>query len=325
MLFESIPEMVMVIDGDGSILYANNHCAGIVGWAPDELIGQRLEMLVPDPLDAMHRSHRKSKPGGPRARQEGNSQLLTAVHKSGRVVPVEIALSPLSGEVMATVATVRDVTERLETAALLAEAETRLEILDDRDRIARELHDSVIQRLFAAGMNLQASTERPDRVERMSAVVDEIDEAIREIRGVIFTLHRPAELGTGLEAALHSSINEAARMLGHHPTLRLGGILGNLSDELGADLLAVLREAMTNVAKHAQATRTEVSLDVGFDAVTLVVHDDGVGMDPSDTTTGGLGLRNIRERASRLGGEASFLQGVPRGTWVRWVVPRYRA
>ena len=150
----------------------------------------------------------------------GSGLLLTALHRSGREVPVEIALSPLRRtEVSATVATVRDVTERLETAAQLDEAQTRLEVLDDRDRIARELHDSVIQRLFAAGLHLQASTNRPDTAERVSAVVDEIDEAIREIRGVIFTLHRPAQLDSGLEAALRASINEAARLLGHRPTL----------------------------------------------------------------------------------------------------------
>ena len=125
---------------------------------------------------------------------------------------------------------------------------------------------------------------------------------------------------------MRASINEASRLLGHRPTLRLGGILSNISRDLGADLLAVLREAMTNVAKHAQATRTEVSLDVGIDAVTLVVYDDGVGMSPSSSaTTGGLGLRNIQERASRLGGQAQFLQGQPRGTEIRWTVPRATA
>ncbi len=118
-------------------------------------------------------------------------------------------------------ATVRDVTERLETSAQLHAARTRLEVLDDRDRIARELHDSVIQRLFAAGLHLQASTGRPDTRERISAVVDEIDDAIREIRGVIFTLQRPSHLDSGLAEALRVSISEAARLLGHRPTLNV--------------------------------------------------------------------------------------------------------
>ena len=181
--------------------------------------------------------------------------LMTALHRSGHEVPVEIALGPLSGAVKATVAMVRDVTERLATAAQLVEAETRLDVLDDRDRIARELHDSVIQRLFAAGLHLQASTNRPDTTERVSVVVDEIDDAIREIRGVIFTLHRPAGFDSGLEAALRASIDEASRLLGHRPTLKLGGILSNISHDLGTELLAVLREAMTNVAKHAHADK----------------------------------------------------------------------
>jgi two-component system, NarL family, sensor histidine kinase DevS len=325
-LFESIPEMVVVADTAGRILYCNEHCTEIVGWTPRELIGQPVEMLIPDRLHVVHRIHRKGYTDGPKSRPMGTGLLLTALHRSGREVPVEIGLSPLSGEIAATVATVRDVTERLETAAQLVDAKTRLEVLDDRDRIARELHDSVIQRLFAAGLHLQASTDRPDTTERVSVIVDEIDEAIREIRGVIFTLHRPAQLDSGLEVALRTSINEAARLLGHQPTLRLGGILGNISKELGSDLLAVLREAMMNVAKHAEATRTEVSLDVGADAVTLIVYDDGIGMVASNASqSGGVGLRNIRERASRLGGQALFAQMDPRGTQMSWIVPRYHA
>jgi PAS domain S-box-containing protein len=323
-LFESIPEMVVVVDTDGLIRYANDHCCEIVGWTSQELMGQPIETLIPARLHGGHIAHRKGYTDDPRARPMGSGLLLTALHRSGREVPVEIALSPLRGElgeVAATVATVRDVSERLETAAQLVEAQTRLEVLDDRDRIARELHDSVIQRLFAAGLHLQASAGRPDSAARVSAVVDEIDEAIREIRGVIFTLHRPAQLDSGLEAALRASINEAARLLGHRPTLRLGGILGNITPELGSQLLAVLREALMNVAKHAEATRTEVSLDVATESVVLVVIDDGVGI--TDTHSGGLGLRNIRERASRLGGEVEFSDVEPHGTRVRWAVPRF--
>ena len=315
-LFESIPEMVVVVDPAGAILYANEHCSAIVGWTPAELIGRPIESLIPNRMIEVRRQS---------ARPMKRGLLLTALHRSGHEVPVEIALGPLNGAVKATVAMVRDVTERLATAAQLVEAETRLDVLDDRDRIARELHDSVIQRLFAAGLHLQASTNRPDTTERVSLVVDEIDEAIREIRGVIFTLHRPAGFDSGLETALRASIDEASRLLGHRPTLKLGGILSNISHDLGAELLAVLREAMTNVAKHAQATRTEVSLDVGTEAVVLIVSDDGIGMSPQNAAdAGGLGLRNIQERASRLGGEASFSQGQPRGTEIRWTVPRAR-
>lgn len=324
-LFESIPEMVLVVDNAGLILYANENCAGIVGWTSAELRGKSIETLVPDRVIELHRSLRQGYINAQNSRPMKSGLLLTALHRSGHELPVEIALSPLSGAVTATVATVRDVTERLETAARLVAAETRLEVLDDRDRIARELHDGVIQRLFAAGLHLQASTNRPDTAERVSVVVDEIDEAIREIRGAIFTLHRPSGFDSGLEAALRASINEASRLLGHHPALKLGGILSNISHDLGAELLAVLREAMTNVAKHAQATRTEVSLDVGSDAVTLIVYDDGAGMALSKSgMSGGLGLRNIQARAERLGGEALFLPGQPKGTEVRWIVPRSR-
>jgi two-component system sensor histidine kinase DevS len=322
-LFESIPEMVVVVDLVGAILYCNKHSLDLLGWPPAELVGQPIEALVPERLHDVHRSHRGAYTRHPNARPMGSGLLLTALHRDGHEVPVEIALSPLGGEVAATVATIRDVTDRLETSAQLQAATSRLEVLDDRDRIARELHDSVIQRLFAAGLHLQASTGRPDMSERVSSVVDEIDDAIREIRGAIFTLHRPAFLDSGLVEALGASITEAARLLGHRPTLRVIGELGTVPEALGAELLMVLREALMNVAKHARATTTDVSVDVGSDAITLVVADDGIGMPPTSAgQSGGLGLRNIRERASRLGGHAAFSNGEPRGTEVRWTVPR---
>lgn len=322
-LFESIPEMVVVVDLVGAIIYSNGHSFDLLGWPPSELIGQKIEVLVPQRLHEVHRSHRKTYTHAPTARPMGTGLLLAALHRDGREIPVEIALSPLGGEVAATVATVRDVTERLETSALLEEARTRLEVLDDRDRIARELHDSVIQRLFAAGLHLQASTDRPDTSERISSVVDEIDDAIREIRGVIFTLQRPSHLESGLAEALRVSLSEAARLLGHRPTLRVVGILSSVPEDLGSELLTVLRESLMNVAKHARATKTEVTLDVGSDVVSLVVNDDGVGLPrASAAKSGGLGLRNISERASRLGGHATISAGESRGTEIRWTVPR---
>lgn len=312
-----------MVHTDGRILFANRHSDELLGWPPDELVGQPIEVLIPLQSRGAHQSHRNGYTSDPKARPMGSGLLLSALHRDGGEIPVEVALSPLRGEFDATVATVRDVTRRLEVADELAQAQTRLEVLDDRDRIARELHDSVIQRLFAAGLHLQASTDRPDTTERITAVVDEIDEVIREIRGVIFTLHRPAQLDSGLEAALRAIISESARLLGHRPTLRLGGILTTIPMDLRTELLTVLRELLSNVAKHAQASKTEVSLDVGAHSLTLVVTDDGIGMarrDPLDN--GGLGLRNIRERATRLGGEAQFLNGETVGTEVRWIVPR---
>jgi PAS domain S-box-containing protein len=321
-LFESIPEMVVVVGLDGQIVYANAHSAELVGWPPGELVGKPVEVLIPQPVHDAHRGHRKAYNHSPKSRPMGSGLLLRAVHRDGREIPVEIALSPLHGELTATVATLRDVSERLEMSAELLEARTRLEVLDDRDRIARELHDSVIQRLFAAGLHLQASTGRPDTTERVQAVVDEIDEAIREIRGVIFTLQRPSHLDSGLADALRASVNEATRVLGHRPALRVSGILSSVPDSVTTELLTVLREALMNVAKHAHASKTEVLVDVGNDAVTLIVADDGVGVGPNVVHSGGLGVRNITERAARLGGEARFALREPSGTEVRWSVPR---
>ena len=136
-------------------------------------------------------------------------------------------------------------------------------------------------------------------------VVDEIDEAIREIRGVIFTLHRPAGFDSGLETALRASIDEASRLLGHRPTLKLGGILSNISHDLGAELLAVLREAMMQRGQtRARPRGRKCRWMSAAESVVLIVYRRRrrhVARDAADS--GGLGVRNIQERASKLGGK----------------------
>ncbi|HEY7628213.1 MAG TPA: PAS domain S-box protein, partial [Ilumatobacteraceae bacterium] len=98
-MFESIPEMVVVVDLDGTILYANAHSSDLVGWPAEELIGQKVEVLLPAALHDVHRAHRKTYNHSPKSRPMGSGLLLSALHRSGREVPVEIALSPLEGEI----------------------------------------------------------------------------------------------------------------------------------------------------------------------------------------------------------------------------------
>ena len=150
------------------ILYANEHCFGIVGWTPERADRQADRVADPRRLIEVHRRE-KGYTDGPNAPPMEAGLLLTALHRSGHEVPVEIALSPLSGEVASNGRDACATSPSDSRRPLLAEAETQLEVLDDRDRIARELHDSVIQRLFAAGLHLQASTDRPDTTERVSA------------------------------------------------------------------------------------------------------------------------------------------------------------
>ncbi len=213
-----------------------------------------------------------------------------------------------------------DLTEERRISEELNLARERVAVLEDRDRIARDLHDGVIQRMFAAGLHVQAAIGRPDQDSRLGNVIDEIDEAIKDIRTTIFTLHGRRGVGTGLEHALRVLLAESSRLLGHQPDLNIDGDLADVPDELGTEMLLLLRELLTNVVKHAQATRTVVRVGAVDDNLSICVHDDGVGC-PDEATAAGSGLKNLHERARRRAGTARIDRLVSQGTLVCWTVP----
>lgn len=242
-------------------------------------------------------------------------------HCSGRYTPVMVTSKVVSREGRSTLLGLfHDLTDERRVAVELDAFRAKLAVFDDRDRIGRDLHDGVIQRLFAAGLQLQSSIGRPGQEERLLGVVDEIDHAIKEIRTTIFSLHGRRGLDSGLGDALRVAVAESSRLLGHRPQLDVNGPLGVLSEELGTEVLAVTRELLSNVVKHAHASQTTVRVDVDDARVTLTMEDDGVGFE-ADSVDVGLGVMNIRERAQRWGGTAHMTRRSPHGTLVRWSVP----
>ncbi|MFF5083532.1 GAF domain-containing protein [Actinoplanes sp. NPDC000266] len=181
------------------------------------------------------------------------------------------------------------------------EEREQLVVLEDRERIARDLHDVVIQRLFATGMQLQgavAHAGRPEAVKRINAAVDDLDATIRDIRRSIFELRAP--VGPSLRAEISKTVQEAAEPLGFRPVLDTTGPVDSaVPDDVVPELLAVLREALANVARHAQATSCRVSLRATGDEVILQIEDDGIGFDPSLARGG---LANMSDRAQDLSG-----------------------
>ena len=200
----------------------------------------------------------------------------------------------------------------------------RVSVFADRDRIARDLHDLVIQRLFATGMQLDSVVrlvEHPDARARVHAAVDDLDATIREIRSTIFALHHsPAAVRPSLRAQVMEVVDAAAEQLHLTPSVTVAGLLDTaVGDKVGAHLLAVLRELLSNAARYAGARAVEVELDVGRSQVLLVVRDDGCGIPPTGSRSG---LCNVQERAELLAG--SFTSGPGRGgrgTELRWRVP----
>jgi signal transduction histidine kinase len=201
-----------------------------------------------------------------------------------------------------------------------------LAMVEDRERIARDLHDTVIQRLFATGMSLQGSvrlvrTDPETAVERIENAVDDLDLTVKHIRTAIFGLEETGARVDGVRNVILSLVRDAAGPLGFEPRVLFDGPLDSGVDDLvAAELLATLREALSNVARHARATRVDVEVLVVRD-VCLRVVDDGVGP-PAPAAPRGNGLRNMAERAGRLGGRLTVTAGDPCGTVLEWRVPR---
>ncbi|MFW5474935.1 GAF domain-containing protein [Knoellia sp. CPCC 206450] len=194
----------------------------------------------------------------------------------------------------------------------------RSELLEDRDRIARDMHDNVIQRLFATGMSLQSAAPMspPEVRAKLDRAVDELDAAITDIRHTIFALHRVPG-GRPLSAEIATVCGDAAVTLGFSPELRMSGPLADVPEAVAAELLSVVREALSNAARHAAASSVTVVVEVGDD-VSVVVTDDGRGL-PEGVSRSGLG--NLARRAEGRGGSFSVGPADGSGTRVHWRVP----
>ncbi|GGN48500.1 histidine kinase [Streptomyces albiflavescens] len=212
----------------------------------------------------------------------------------------------------------------LEIAEHRRDAEQLL-VLNDRDRIARDLHDLAIQRLFASGLSLQSVlnrlTDRPEVADRVQRVVDDLDDTIKVVRSTIYALRESdRSKATGLRARLVAEVSQAAETLGFAPALRMSGLLDtDVPEDHREQLLAVLREALSNAARHAGASAVDIGVE-GTDAtLRLRVADNGRGIDPAATRRSG--LANIATRAENLGGTFALMPNEPTGTLLEWTVP----
>ncbi|MER7733947.1 GAF domain-containing protein [Streptomyces erythrochromogenes] len=213
----------------------------------------------------------------------------------------------------------------LELADRRRDAE-QLSLLEDRDRIARDLHDLAIQRLFATGMTLQSAqrfVDHPEASERLARAVDDLDDTIKIIRSTIFGLRDRQSPGAAppLRSRTVRAVDGAAEGLGFSPALRMEGLIDTeVPPAVADDVLAVLGEALANVARHARATRAEASVVARDGVLTVTVTDNGVGVAGGGRRSG---LRNLAERAERLGGRmrVTAREAGEAGTRLTWSVP----
>lgn len=211
-----------------------------------------------------------------------------------------------------------DITDRRERQA----ERERIATMEDRERIARDIHDLVIQRLFGAGMKLQAvipEMESETAIARTHETIDELDVTIRELRSAIFSLQRGGAERSVMET-ISLSIEQHVDQLGFRPETTIDGPLDAITPQQSNELAATLREALSNVARHAAASSACVRVEATHAALTLVVSDDGMGLDPDRPH--GNGLANMKERAARLGGEFELRTREPGGCELTWTIPR---
>ncbi|WP_330234930.1 sensor histidine kinase [Streptomyces sp. NBC_00566] len=247
---------------------------------------------------------------------EGGARgVVLLVREAGRPVFSDKETEMLQG-FAAQAAIAMELAERRQDAQQLA-------LLEDRDRIARDLHDLAIQRLFATGMTLQSAgrfIEHPKAADRVLRAVDDLDETIKIIRSTIFGLRaREGGAGSGLRARAVRVAGEAAPVLGFAPGVRMEGLIDTeVPQQIADHVVAVLSEALTNVARHARAHGVEVVLRTDGREVVLRVADDGVGIPPGGRRSG---LRNMAERAEQLGGRMELGTGENGGAVLVWTVP----
>ncbi|MGT2461374.1 sensor histidine kinase [Sinomonas atrocyanea] len=188
----------------------------------------------------------------------------------------------------------------------------------DRDRIAQDLHDLVIQRLFAAGLSVQSLrhfTTGPAAEARIDRLTEELDDSIRELRSTIYSLQAQHSGREDLGQALFKAVHEPLRDSSITPTVNVEGRMSSLPSPIARQILAVVTEAVSNAAKHSGGDHVTVAITVAEAGVRVVVEDDGQGFTSPERTSG---LANIRRRAASLGGTSSVESSPGHGTKVTW-------
>jgi signal transduction histidine kinase len=199
-----------------------------------------------------------------------------------------------------------------------------LDVMNERERIARDLHDTVIQQLFATGMGLQATARQVESPadEGILDAVDGIDAAIRQLREAIFRLHSPSA-HLSLAEAVETAADEATEALGFRPMVRTSDV-GDIPVDLRATIVSVIREGLSNIARHADASAAEITVRRDASELLVMIDDNGVGigsLPAGPRHLSGHGVRNMETRARQLGGSFHIGPGQGGGTCVEWKIP----
>jgi two-component system CheB/CheR fusion protein len=317
-LIDTAPDGFVVVDEGGLIVFANQTVEHLFGFEPKELLGSPVSLLIPERFHGVHSDHRTSYMKDPRVRPMGLGLDLVGRRKDGSEFPVEISLSPLkTPERTLYTAIVRDISERKTMEDERLSLEMQLETERERDRIAMDLHDGIMQDIYASSLGLElalgAGDASAETIEGIERVIDQLQTVVRNIRSYIFDL-RPREFNGNLSEAVSSLAHEFQQ---NSQVATEVEISASAEPSLATSLTVynIAHESLSNIQRHAQAELVKIKLAVNEGSGHLLIVDDGVGFElGSDQGQSHRGLRNMFARARSIEGELELDSSPGNGT-----------
>ena len=301
----------------------NPQAERMFGYAQQELIGQPVEILVPDRFRREHIDHRSAYSKRPVARAMGKGLELTAVRKDGSELPVEVSLAPVetaNGTVVASI--IRDITERNQ----LAQQTRRATILEERSRIARDVHDTLAQGFTGIVLNLEAAEEGAENLteevrHRIGRARDVARESLAEARRSILALSSALPVHGDLPNSIREFVARYSSIIKTRVSFSVQGTPRHLDSAIEVNLLRIAQQATDNALQHARASSIRIELAYDGTTVQLTIVDDGQGFEVKETGRG-LGLSGMRERSEEIGGKLELKSQPGKGTRVAVKIPR---